>query len=55
MQAISCAVGILNKLFWQRKCSHLQEGDIQGKGRPIFGLSVDSTQYFPSKVAMLLM
>lgn len=34
--------------------SHLQEGDVPGIGRPIFGLSVDGTQCFPAKVAMLL-
>lgn len=44
----------LNLLFWHRKRSHLQEGEVPRKGRPMFGLSVDGVQCFPTEVAMLL-
>lgn len=55
MQATSCAAGVLNLLLWHSKCSCLREGDVPGKGRPIFGLSVNGIQRFPTKMAMLLM
>lgn len=41
-------------LLAEKMQSHLREGDVPGIGRPIFGLSVDGTQCFPAKVAMLL-
>lgn len=31
----------LNLLIWQGECSYLQEGDVPGKGAPVFVLSAD--------------
>lgn len=42
-------------LIWQGECRHLQEGDVPGKGVPVFVLSVAIVKWSPTKAVMLLM
>lgn len=45
-----CSGRIEFALLAQQRRHHFQEGDVPGKGGPLFGLSIDCTQCFPTKV-----
>lgn len=46
-----CSGRIEFALLAQQRRHHFQEGDVPGKGGPLFGLSMDCTQCFPTEVA----